>query len=87
MPAKKGLGKGRVFTVELDSGSDLKKVSVPNGNRRILLEGTIGALRKAEFLEDSILELQGSGGVLRVDLSREDLVMTAQNQIGSGETK
>ena len=73
MPATKGLAKGRVFTVELDSGSDMKKVAVPNGVRRILLEGTIGTLREAGFVEDSILQLVGSRGILRVDLSREDL--------------
>jgi hypothetical protein len=78
MPAKKELGKGRIFSVELDSGKDLMKVSVPNGRRRILLEGTIGTLREAGFVEDSILQLAGSEGVLRVDLSREDLTRTTQ---------
>ena len=79
MPAKKELGKGRIFSVELDVGQDLKKVSVPNGSRRILLEGTIGALREAGFVEDSILQLVGSGGILRVDLSREDLARTTRS--------
>ena len=63
----------RVFTIELDSGDALKKVSVPNGTQRIFLEGTIGSLKHARFLEGSILELFGTEGVLRVDLSRDDL--------------
>ena len=64
---------GRVFTVELNSGKGLRRVSVPNGPGRFLMEGSIGSLKRAEFVEDSVLELVGSGGVLRVDLSREDL--------------
>ena len=70
----KRAAKGRVFTIELDSGDALKKVSVPNGPQRLLLEGTIGSLRHAGFVEDSILELVGTKGSLRVDLSRKDLV-------------
>ena len=69
---KRGL-KGRVFSIELDSGNALKKVSVPNGKQRVLLEGTIGSLEHARFVEDAILELIGTDGVLRVDLSKEDL--------------
>jgi len=71
--AKRGL-KARVFSIELGSGSALKKVSVPSGKQRILLEGTIGLLEHARFVEDAILELIGTDGVLRVDLSKEDLI-------------
>jgi hypothetical protein len=63
----------RAFTLELDSESGIKKVTVPNGDHRLLLEGTIGSLKHAKFVEDSVLELAGTGGVLRIDLSREDL--------------
>ena len=66
-------GQERVFTIELNSGNDLRKVNVPNGTRRVLVEGTIGSLAHAEFVEDAVLELVGSRGVLRVDLSREDV--------------
>ena len=69
----------RVFTIELDSGDALKKVSVPNGTQRIFLQGTIGSLKHARFLEGSILELFGTEGVLRVDLSKEDL---ERNRVG-----
>ncbi len=37
------------------------------------MEGTIGSLKRAEFVEDSVLELVGTNGVLRVDLSGKDL--------------
>jgi len=65
--------KERVFTVELDSRSDVKNLIVQNGAHHIVIEGTVGALKRAEFVEDTILELVGTRGVLRVDLAREDL--------------
>jgi hypothetical protein len=66
-------GRERIFTVELNSSSDLKRVSVPDGNQRILLEGTIGILIHTGFVEGSILEIAGTNGVLRIDLAQEDL--------------
>ena len=84
--AKRGV-TGRVFTIELDSGDALKKVNVPNGTQRILLEGTIGALEKARFMEDAILELAGTGGVLRVDLSRNDLARSIRKKREEDEAR
>jgi len=69
----KAAEKGRVFTIELNSSNELRRVNVPNGSQRILLEGTIGVLKNAEFVEDAVLELVGTGGVLSVDLSPGDL--------------
>jgi hypothetical protein len=50
------------------------------------MEGTIGALKYAEFVEDTVLELVGTGGVLRVDLSREDLAKPSP-KLQVGEAK
>ncbi len=44
---------GRVFTVELDSGGDLRRLTVP-GVHRVPMEGTIGELEQAGFVEDSL---------------------------------
>jgi len=71
--------KERVFIVELHSTSDVKNVIVENAAQRIVMEGTIGALRHAEFVEDTVLELDGTRGVLRIDLAREDLVKPSLN--------
>jgi len=71
--------KERVFIVELHSTSDVKNVIVENAAQRIVMEGTIGALRHAEFVEDTVLELSGTRGVLRIDLAREDLVKPSLN--------
>jgi hypothetical protein len=73
MAEVKQVGKERVFTVELNSRTDVKNLIVQNGAKHILIEGTVGALKRAEFVEDTILEVVGTRGVLRVDLTREDM--------------
>jgi hypothetical protein len=78
MNGRRQFGQERVFTVELNSGRSLKRVSVPDGNRRILLEGSIGTLIRARLVEGSILEISGTNGVLRVDLAKEDLAGSAR---------
>ena len=65
--------KERVFTVELNSKSEVKNLIVQNGVQRTVIEGTIGVLKHAGFVEGTVLELTGTRGVLRVDLAREDL--------------
>jgi hypothetical protein len=64
--------KARAFTVELDSSRDVERVMVPNGTGGFLVEGNIGRFKHASFVEDSVLEVMGTRGILRVDLSRKD---------------
>jgi len=79
--AKQGT-KERVFTVELNSKSDVKNLILQNGVQRIVIEGTIGALKHAGFVEDTVLELVGTRGVLRVDLARNDLAKSSHGKEG-----
>ena len=62
----------RMFTIELKSKTDVKNVSLDR-DEKVLIEGSIGTLKRARFLEDLILEVVGSNGVLRVDLSVNDM--------------
>lgn len=59
--------------MELDTRSNVRDIALPYGSQRVVIEGTIGSLSRAAFVEDGVLELTGSSGVLRVDLSKEDL--------------
>jgi len=61
------------FTIELESRGHVKSVAVPNGAKGVLIEGTLGTLKHANFLDDVVLEVAGVNGVLRVDLAREEL--------------
>ena len=64
-------GKERVFTLELNSSSDVTDAILPN--QHVVMEGTIGALKRAEFVDDMILEFAGTRGIFRIYLARGDL--------------
>jgi len=70
---KKGGNNLRGFTIELKSRGHVKSVAVPNGAQGVLIEGTLGTLKHANFLDGVVLEVAGEKGVLRVDLAREEL--------------
>lgn len=80
MRRKESTAIERVFSIELESRNSVKDVTAPRGSQKVVIEGTIGTLRRAEFVDDAVLELAGSGGVLRVDLSREDLLRSIQKR-------
>jgi hypothetical protein len=66
--------KERFFSVELKSKSDLKTVTLANGSQdSVLVEGTIGELVQAMFVEDIILEIVGKKGILRINLKAKEL--------------
>ena len=66
--------KERFFSVELKSKVNLKNVTLSNGtHENVLIEGTIGALQHAGFAEDIILEIVGDKGVIRINLSQDEI--------------
>ncbi len=70
--------KERVFSVELKSKNHLKNVTLANGSSdSVLVEGTIGELEQATFAEGIILEVVGKKGVLRIDLSADEIKKTS----------
>jgi hypothetical protein len=64
----------RFFSIELKSKVNLKNISLTNGSQEtVLVEGSIGELQRAEFNEGIILEIVGDKGVLRINLSLNDI--------------
>ncbi len=62
------------FTVEMRSKSHVKSISISDEARdRVLFEGNLGELKKISLAEGDVLELVGVNGVLRVDVSEEQL--------------
>jgi hypothetical protein len=61
-----------MFTIELKSKSDVKNVSL-DGDEHIFIEGSLGSFKRAQFVEDLVLEVIGSNGELRIDLTSRDL--------------
>jgi hypothetical protein len=56
---------GRDFSVELESSKYITRVAA---NGSVLIEGTLGKLQHASFVEPEILEVKGDFGVLRLNV-------------------
>ena len=64
----------RFFSVELKSRANLTNITLANGTKdNVLVEGTIGELVKAVFVENMILEIVGKKGTLRINLKAKEL--------------
>jgi len=68
-------GGERDFSIELTSNMFLTRLStISNGkNAGVLIEGTLGKLQHALFVEPEILEVKGSCGVLRLNLRNNEI--------------
>ena len=70
----KPIEKERSFSVELKSKANLKNMTLNDRSlENAVIEGTIGKLEYAGFVEDSVLEVQGIKGVLRIDISENEI--------------
>ncbi len=61
------------FSIELNSNRALTRISASNDANGVLIEGSLGKLHHASFIDGIILEVQGSKGILRLNLRRDDL--------------
>jgi hypothetical protein len=76
----------RVFSIELNSRLNLKNLTLTNGNTdRVLVEGTLGELVCAGFVEGLLLELLGTKGTLRINLTPGELRKVPQTAAASDE--
>jgi hypothetical protein len=65
---------GHAFSVELKSKEHLKRFSIPDSkDGEILMEGSLGELKGLGFIEGVMMEARGANGVLRMELSDEEL--------------
>ena len=79
---------GRDFSIELDSHQHLARFSTAtnNTNSGVLIEGTLGKLQHASFVEPEILEVKGSYGILRLNLRVTEIdVKDSDNKLNGGE--
>jgi len=66
--------KERSFSIELKPKVSLQNITLNNSSQEnALIEGTIGELLHAEFVEDMVLEIQGRKGVIRIDISESEV--------------
>ncbi len=60
------------FSIELESKRFLSLDQPKNVDGSVLVEGTLGELLSKEFVEGAMLELKGTRGVLRMDISEAE---------------
>lgn len=73
-----GLNEGeRDFSLELVSSKHITRVAA---NGSVLIEGTLGKLLHASFVEPEILEVKGDCGVLRLNV-RKNEISASEGQI------
>ena len=62
------------FSVEMKSKRYVRNISISDEDyNRVLLEGFLGELDRLSLIEGRMLEIKGSNGTLRVDLSEDEL--------------
>ena len=70
----------RYFSLEMSSKDYLEKINIQQGHGGVLLEGNLGEFKKVVLLEDTLLELQCTNGVLRFDVTRNELTKALQKE-------
>lgn len=66
---------GRIFSVEMRSKNHVRSISISNDVRdRVFFEGDLGVLEELVVVKGGMLEVRGKNGVLRVELSSEELL-------------
>jgi len=69
-----------VFSIEMKSKRFVKNISISNeAHDLVLFEGNLGKLLSISLVEGDVLELKGINGVLRVNLTKEQLVESIKN--------
>jgi len=64
----------RSVSIELKGKGYLKNITLNNESReKALVEGTIGELEHAEFVDDAILEVLGTKGILRIAIEENEI--------------
>jgi hypothetical protein len=78
----KAMDKERSFSIELKSKVNVKNLTLNNDfQENALIEGTIGKLEHAEFVEDSVFEVLGRKGVLRIDISENEIKRKGKKEL------
>ena len=71
------------FSIELISRDQIKRVSLPDGSGDgLMIEGLLGELAEIALIEDILLEVRGTMGILRIELTREELEKTLKPPTG-----
>jgi len=73
------------FSLELNSKEHVKRFMILDGaGSRVLVEGFLGVLQQITLVEGLMLEVKGSNGVLRIDMTEDELrrVLSVKTEAG-----
>ncbi len=75
--------KERFFSIELRSKANLKNVTLNNGgtHENVLIEGSIGQLHHATFVDGVVLEVVCDKGVLRINLTQDEIKQKENKEV------
>ena len=76
------------FSIEMVSKEYVKRISVSDNSRDpVIFEGELGELNALRIIEGLMLEVDGSNGVLRIDMTKEEFehAQKAITTCGCGE--
>jgi hypothetical protein len=77
-----------MFSVELTSKNFVKRLAIPSdSDDKVLIEGFLGELKEIGITEGIILEIQGTNGILRIDLTEEELRKLLTSKIVNEKTQ
>jgi len=67
-------GREHAFSIELKSRQHLRSLKLGDENHeQIFIEGFLGELSDLKLVEESMLEVTGANGILRLDITQEEL--------------
>ena len=61
------------FSIEMDSKRSLTHISLSDESEGVLIKGKLGQLQEISHEEGLMVEIQGDLGILRIDLTKEEL--------------
>jgi len=62
------------FSIEMKSKKHVRHISLSNeSHEHVLFEGSLGKLEELSMVEGAVLEVKGTNGILRIDLSEDEL--------------
>jgi hypothetical protein len=71
------MGDGKMkhsFSIEMKSKKHVRHISLSNeSHEHVLFEGSLGELEELSMVEGAVLEVKGVNGILRIDLSEDQL--------------
>lgn len=76
---------GRVLSIEVSSRKNLRSINISDHPDGVFLEVDLGDIQRASLIEDLLLQVIGSNGIIRFELTRNELEQILQSNRLSGQ--